>query len=102
MSRILVIEDEIAINKMLCLNLSITGHEPIPLYDGIQALEWLQTGDKADLALVDVMLPGVDGFALLEPLKKQEIPVIYLTAKGDIESKVKGLTGDAEDYIVFP
>lgn len=102
MSRILVIEDEIAINKMLCLNLGITGHEPIPLYNGPQVLEWLKIGNKADLALVDVMLPGVDGFALLEPLKKQEIPVIYLTAKGDIESKVKGLTGGAEDYIVKP
>lgn len=102
MSKILVVEDEIAINKMLCLNLGITGHETVPVFDGQQALEWLKSGEKADLALVDVMLPGVDGFALLEPLKKHEIPVIYLTAKGDIESKLKGLTGGAEDYIVKP
>lgn len=102
MSKILVIEDEIAINKMLCMNLSITGYETIPHYDGKQALDWLESGEKADLALVDVMIPKVDGFALLEPLRKHNIPVIYLTAKGDIESKLKGLTGGAEDYIVKP
>lgn len=102
MSRILVIEDEIAINKMLCLNLGITGYETIPMYDGRQVLDWLAGGERADLALVDVMLPKVDGFALLEPLREHHIPCIFLTAKGDLESKLKGLTGGAEDYIVKP
>lgn len=102
MSKILVIEDEIAINKMLCLNLGITGYETISFYDGKQALDWLNSGARADLALVDVMLPKIDGFALLEPLKEHHIPCIFLTAKGDLESKLKGLTGGAEDYIVKP
>ncbi len=55
-----------------------------------------------DLALLDIMLPGKDGFALLEELKACRIPVIYLTAKGDLPSKVKGLRSGAEDYIVKP
>lgn len=102
MSKILVIEDEIAINKMLCLNLGITGYETIAMYDGRQVIDWLNSGERADLALVDVMLPKVDGFALLEPLKARHIPCIFLTARGDLESKLKGLTAGAEDYIVKP
>lgn len=102
MSKILVAEDEIAISKMLCLNLGLTGYETVPLYDGQQVLDWLETGETADLALVDVMLPKVDGFGLLEPLNCHDIPVIYLTAKGDLDSKLRGLTGGAEDYIVKP
>ncbi|MBR1391412.1 MAG: response regulator transcription factor [Lachnospiraceae bacterium] len=102
MSKLLIIEDELAINKMLCLNLGITGYETIPLMDGQEVLDWLESDGSADLALVDVMLPRVDGFALLEPLLAHQIPVIYLTAKGDIESKLRGLTNGAEDYIVKP
>lgn len=92
MSKILVAEDELAINKMICMNLNITGYETVSMPDG----------QSADLAIVDIMMPKVDGFALLEPLNKAGIPVIYLTALGDIESKVRGLSGGAEDYMVKP
>lgn len=102
MSRILIIEDEMAINKMLCLNLGITGYETVSLYDGQEVLDWLEEDGAADLALLDVMLPKIDGFALLQPLLAHNIPVIFLTAKGDIESKLQGLTNGAEDYIVKP
>ncbi len=102
MSRILIAEDEIAINKMLCLNLGLTGYETVPLYDGQAVLDWLEAGGDADLALVDVMMPKVDGFSLLTPLGGRKIPVIFLTARGDLGSKLKGLTGGAEDYIVKP
>ena len=102
MSRILIIEDELAISKMLELNLGIVGYDTVPLMDGQEVLDWLAADGNADLALVDVMLPKVDGFELLEPLLSHHIPVIYLTAKGDIESKLRGLTGGAEDYIVKP
>ena len=102
MSRILIIEDEMAINKMLCLNLGITGYETVSLYDGQEVLDWLEEDGAADLALLDVMLPKIDGFALLQPLLEHNIPVIFLTAKGDIESKLQGLTNGAEDYIVKP
>ena len=104
MGKILIIEDEIAINKMLCMNLGLVGHETVPFTDGEQVIKRL-SGDgnaDADLALLDVMLPKADGFELLELLLEKKIPVIFLTAKGDLESKLRGLTGGAEDYIVKP
>ena len=102
MRRILIAEDEIAINKMICMNLNITGYETIPMYDGQEVLDYLSSSGTADLAIVDVMMPKVDGFSLLAPLMQHQIPVIFLTARGDLESKIKGLTGGAEDYIVKP
>lgn len=102
MSKILVAEDELAINKMICMNLNITGYETVSMQDGQEVRDYLAAGQSADLAIVDIMMPKVDGFALLEPLNKAGIPVIYLTALGDIESKVRGLSGGAEDYMVKP
>ena len=102
MSKILVAEDELAINKMICMNLNITGYETVSMPDGQEVLDYLAAGQSANLAIVDIMMPKVDGFALLEPLNKAGIPVIYLTALGDIESKVRGLSGGAEDYMVKP
>lgn len=102
MSKILVAEDELAINKMICMSLNITGYEIVSMQDGQEVLDYLAAGQSADLAIVDIMMPKVDGFALLEPLNKAGIPVIYLTALGDIESKVRGLSGGAEDYMVKP
>ena len=102
MSKILIVEDEIAINRLLCMNLDIVGYETAAFFDGQQLLDYLADGGQADLALVDVMLPKADGFELLEPLKAAGIPVIFLTAMGDLDSKLRGLTGGAEDYIVKP
>ena len=102
MSKILVAEDETAINKLICMNLNITGYEIVSMPDGQAVLDYLAEGGSADLAVVDVMMPKVDGFALLPVLKEKKIPVIYLTARGDLESKLKGLTGGAEDYMVKP
>ena len=102
MSKILVAENELAINKMICMSLNITGYETVSMQDGQEVLDYLAAGQSADLAIVDIMMPKVDGFALLEPLNKAGIPVIYLTALGDIESKVRGLSGGAEDYMVKP
>ena len=102
MGKILVAEDELAINKLICMNLSITGYETVSMQNGQEVLDYLAAGGLADLAIVDVMMPKVDGFSLLSPLKQKSIPVIYLTARGDLESKLKGLTGGAEDYMVKP
>ena len=102
MEKILVIEDETAINDLICLNLEIAGYEPSAFFDGAEFSRHLAENDNYDLALLDIMLPGKDGFALLEELKEHGIPVIYLTAKGDLPSKVKGLRSGAEDYIVKP
>ena len=102
MSKILVAEDELAINKLICMNLSITGYETVSMQNGQEVLDYLAAGGLADLAIVDVMMPKGGGFSLLSPLKQKSIPVIYLTARGDLESKLKGLTGGAEDYMVKP
>ena len=102
MYRIFVIEDDEAISRLLAMDLSIAGYDPVPVRDGRAALEMIQRGDRFDVALLDVMLPGMDGFQLMEPLKAHGIPVIYLTAKNDLESKLTGLTSGAEDYIVKP
>ena len=102
MKRILVIEDETAINELICMNLEIAGYKPIPFFDGAKFSTHLKQEDAYDLALLDIMLPGKDGFELLEELKEHQIPVIYLTAKGDLQSKVAGLRSGAEDYLVKP
>lgn len=102
MRKILVIEDETAINDLICMNLEIAGYLPVPFFDGEEFSRHLSEEDGYDLALLDIMLPGKDGFALLEELTAHGIPVIYLTAKGDLPSKVKGLKSGAEDYIVKP
>lgn len=102
MKKILVIEDEIAINDLICMNLEIAGYQPAPFLDGGEFSRHLAEKEDYDLALLDIMLPGKDGFALLKELKAHGIPVIYLTAKGDLPSKIKGLKSGAEDYIVKP
>ena len=157
---ILVIEDSLPINELICINLETAGYEAVPFFDGDEAAAYLDgltrefavlpSGGKnsassrtlsqdfttsttdirnsADsmtvlkqndtvhsgkapapsaqrlpsLALLDVMLPGQDGFALLPKCRELGIPVIFLTARGDLASKVHGLQGGAEDYIVKP
>ena len=102
MKKILVVEDEIAINDLICMNLEIAGYQPTAFLDGEEFSRHLRECDDYALALLDIMLPGKDGFALIKELKAHRIPVIYLTAKGDLPSKVKGLKSGAEDYIVKP
>ncbi len=102
MSVILLVEDDIAISKMTSMNLKLSGHTVVAVFDGSEALQRLECGELFDIALIDVMLPKVNGFELLEPMKAKGIPTIFLTAKDDIESKLKGLTNGAEDYIVKP
>lgn len=103
-NRILVIEDEKAISELICMNLEAVGYEVRAISDGKEAEMFLEAegSQAADLALVDIMLPGRDGFELMGPFKACGIPVIYLTAKADVASKVKGLKLGAEDYMVKP
>lgn len=102
MIRILVAEDEEAIANVLRLNLQAVEYEPVIFYDGLSVQEALKDDDNYDVALLDIMLPGLDGFELLSIMNEHNIPVIFLTAKDDVESKIKGLKGGAEDYIVKP
>lgn len=101
-NRILVIEDETAISELICMNLTVAGYETEPVFDGLEAEELLKEDKNFDLALLDVMLPGKDGFELMDTMQEVGIPVIYLTAKSDVASKIRGLRSGAEDYIVKP
>jgi DNA-binding response OmpR family regulator len=101
-NRILIVEDEPAIGRMLDMNLRVVGYDTKWFDDGAAAVAALQEEHGFDLAVLDIMVPGRDGFQIMEELKPYEIPVIFLTAKGDIDSKVRGLSGGAEDYLVKP
>lgn len=101
-NRILIVEDEEAIAKMIEMNLKVANYEVVIYDNGEKAAEALQINHNFDLALLDVMLPGLDGFQLLEVMNQYGIPVIFLTAKDDLNSKIQGLKGGAEDYIVKP
>ena len=99
-AHILVIEDEEAINDLICMNLEVTGYQVTSFFDGEEVSKSLKENHGYDCALVDVMLPGKDGFSLLPRLKEYGIPVIFLTARGEVQNKVRGLKEGAEDYIV--
>lgn len=101
-NRILVVEDDKAIAAAVGLNLQRVGYEVTVYYDGREAADSLREDHSFDLALLDIMLPGIDGFQLLEHMQCHNIPVIYMTAKTDSESEVRGLRDGAEDYIVKP
>ena len=101
-NRILIVEDDIAISQMITLNLRAVGYEYKAFDNGQDAADHLKSDHAYDLVLLDIMLPGLDGFQLLSYMQKYEIPVIYMTAKTDTESEVRGLKAGAEDYLVKP
>lgn len=101
-NKILVIEDDTAISDLICMNLTVAGYEVLPVFDGDKVEEAICGTGPFDLALLDIMLPGRDGFELMDLMKANGIPVIYLTAKADVGSKIRGLRAGAEDYIVKP
>ncbi len=100
--RIMVLEDEEAISGMIAMNLRVAGMEPVVFSEGLKVRDSLPGDHAYDLALLDVMVPGLDGFGVFELLKPYKIPAIFLTARDDLDSKLHGLTGGAEDYIVKP
>lgn len=101
-AKILVVEDDKAISDFIAINLQYTGYDYTVLSNGIDAENLIEHDHSFDLLLLDVMLPGIDGFELMERIKKYNIPIIFLTAKADVSSKIQGLRGGAEDYIVKP
>ena len=101
-NRILIVEDDSAIADSVALNLKYVGYEYMVFDDGQKAADYLDADHAFDLALLDIMLPGMDGFALFSIMEKYNIPVIYMTAKTDSESEVRGLRDGAEDYVVKP
>lgn len=101
-NRILIIEDDRSIADTIALNLRYVGYDCAVFEDGAIAATSLNGDHSYDLALLDIMLPGIDGFELFSYMEKYNIPVIYMTAKTDSESEVRGLRDGAEDYIVKP
>ena len=99
--KILVVEDEEAIRDLIAINLSLVGYEVFTVENGLDAKEFLENS-IVDLILLDVMIPGIDGFSLIEKIKKYNIPIIFVTAKESVLDRVKGLRLGADDYIVKP
>lgn len=102
MRRILIVEDDTEINRLLCRVLEQESYTPVPALDGLQALQALEHG-QADLILLDLMLPGVNGEQLLTEIRQSsDAPVIILSAKVNMEGKVELLRQGADDYITKP
>ena len=101
MVRILAVDDERAIAELLRLSLTQAGYECVCAYDGVEAANRIEQ-ESFDLILLDIMLPGIDGFELMDYIRSTGIPVIFLTAKNAVADRVKGLRMGAEDYMVKP
>lgn len=101
MIRILIVEDEKPIAELIRLSLRRAGYHCQCVYDGLAAADVLER-ERFDLVLLDIMLPGVDGFVLLDYIRPTGTPVIFLTAKNAVNDRVRGLRMGAEDYIVKP
>ena len=114
MSRVLIVEDETHLVKGLRFNLEAEGHSVEVAADGESALEWLlgcqeeegkrQSGEDFDAVVLDVMLPGKDGFAIAAELRaaKNFVPILMLTARGRPEDVLKGFASGADDYLAKP
>lgn len=101
MIQILIVEDEKPISNLIRLSLKKAGYACCCAYDGAEAADILESR-RFDLILLDIMLPEIDGFSLMEYIRPMEIPVIFLTARNSVADRVKGLDMGAEDYIVKP
>ena len=101
MIHILIVEDEKPISNLIRVSLKKAGYLCTCAYDGAEAADLLEK-NPFDLVLLDIMLPKFDGYDLLAFIRPMGIPVIFLTAKSDVNDRVKGLKLGAEDYIVKP
>lgn len=100
--KILVVDDDVHILQLVNIYLTREGYQVMQAENGEQALQLLD-GNMPDLAVVDVMMPGMDGFTLTEILSKDyDIPVLLLTAKGELEDKERGFLAGSDDYVVKP
>ena len=99
MAHILIVEDDFAIRELIRRNLQMVGHTCNCVAEGDKVIEQIEK-EHFDLVILDVMLPGLSGFEIIQELG--ELPVIFVTAKGALEDKLRGLALGAEDYIVKP
>jgi len=102
MIKLLIVEDEKPISELMVMNLTRAGYNCTALYNGKDAADLLEENQNFDLILLDIMLPEVNGYELMEYIRPMGIPVIFITAMGSLDNRIKGLTSGAEDYIVKP
>lgn len=101
---ILIVEDDRAIAELIAMTLQVSDYLPVQCHDGLEAFQLLQE-NAYDLAILDVMLPGLDGFSLVAALSQKGVPlppILYLTARIDVPDRVRGLRLGAEDYMLKP
>ena len=101
MNNILIVEDEHLIARLIEMTLTRAGYRCTLAEDGRTAADLIET-TNFDMALLDIMLPGLDGYALLECLRPQGVPVIFITAKSAVKDRVQGLRLGADDYRTKP
>ncbi len=101
MIKILIVDDEKAICDLIDLNLSASGYHCKAVQNGLEAIDLIEK-ENFDLVLLDIMLPGVDGFDVMEYIRPLQVPVIFITAKHEVKDRVKGLKLGADDYLVKP
>lgn len=101
MTEILIVEDDRQIAELIRVNLASEGYVCTCIHNGVEAADILEKR-RFDLILLDIMLPGIDGYELMEYIRPLKIPVIFLTAKTQVNDIVKGLRLGAEDYLTKP
>ena len=104
MKRVLVVEDEQSIREMIALNLTMAGWEVLEAGSAEKGLQLLHSAGPCNVALLDVMLPGMNGFSLCETLRRDnpDMGIIILSAKSQESDKVRGLSIGADDYMTKP
>lgn len=101
MIKILIVDDEKPICDLIKMNLEVSGYDCTTVMDGLEALDLIES-QTFDLILLDIMLPGADGFDIMEYIRPLKIPVIFITARREVRDRVKGLRLGADDYLVKP
>ena len=101
MIKILIVEDEKPIAKLIDWNLSGCGYQCECVFDGLEAADLIEA-NSYDLILLDIMLPGANGFELMDQIRPSRTPVIFITAKSAVADRVQGLRAGADDYLVKP
>ena len=101
MIKILIVDDEKPICDLIDMNLSAAGYSCVAVQDGLAAIDAIEQG-AFDLVLLDIMLPGADGYDVMEYIKPYKVPVIFISAKHEVKDRVKGLKLGADDYLIKP
>lgn len=101
MIKILIADDEKPICDLIDMNLTAAGYSCVAVQDGLAAIDAVES-NEFDLVLLDIMLPGADGYDVMEYIRPWKVPVIFISAKHEVKDRVKGLKLGADDYLVKP